>query len=387
MAGVVGVVAEYNPFHNGHLHQLQQIKKRFPKETIVVAMSGNFLQRGEPACLDKWLRTREALQNGADLVIELPALACVQPADRFALGAVSLLVALGATRLVFGAEHSSYDFMEFARQVDDVHGEFHKYNESYARSFQTAITKVIGHPVDQPNDLLGLAYAKANYRLGEPLCLYPLQRVETSYHDQTLHQGAQIASASAIRTNFTSGLTVEESTDQLAAYLPSSSLADLLTGPFVSWADFFPLLRYRLLSDKITDLQQIYGMSEGIEYRLQEQTQQLPNNLSFEQWVKKVKTKRFTYTHLARLAVAVLLNITNQEVQSYNKAPYVRVLGFNSQGQAQLAAVKKNCPFPIYSRVSQEDKKKQLAVDYRAGKIYQLFNGREQDLKRAPLVF
>lgn len=388
MAGVVGVVAEYNPFHNGHLYQLQQIKARFPNETIVVAMSGNFLQRGEPACLDKWTRTRQAILNGADLVIELPVLACVQPADRFAFGAVSLLAALGATRLVFGAEHQEYDFMAMARQVQDVHGQFHKYDESYARSFQAAITHELGHPVDQPNDLLGLAYAKANYRLGEPLELIPVQRVETSYHDQTLHQGAQIASASAIRKNFTAGHRDPEALKQLLApYLPAWSLDDLLAEHFVTWDDFFPLLRYRLLSSQIPALHQIYGMTEGIEYRLQEQTQRLPGDLSFEQWVKKVKTKRFTYTHLARLAVAVLLNISATEVEAYNQAPYVRLLGFDQRGREQLSMVKKNCPFPIYSRVSQDDKKKQLAVDYRAGKIYQLFNGHEQDLKRAPLYF
>lgn len=384
MAGVVGVVAEYNPFHNGHLYQLQQIKQAFPDDIIIVAMSGNFLQRGEPACLDKWTRTQEALQNGADLVVELPVLACVQPADRFAFGAVSLLSALGADKLVFGAEHSSYDFMSFARKVAGVHGEFHKYDESYARSFQTAIKKELGHAVDQPNDLLGLAYAKANYRLGEPLDLFPVQRVETSYHDQSLHQGAQIASASAIRKNFSLSKKAQK---KLAPYLPQVSLNDLVEGPFVSWDDFWPLLRYKVVSSNLADLGQIYGMSEGIEYRIQEQTQRLPLDISFDTWVKKVKTKRFTYTHLARLAVAILLNISEQEVQAYNSKPYIRLLGFGGDGRKQLSRVKKNCPFPIYSRVSQDDRKEQLAVDYRAGKIYQLFNGVEQDVKRAPIVF
>src|SRR5699024_7543053 len=147
----------------------------------------------------------------------------------------------------------------------------------------------------------------------------------------------------------------------LAPYLPADSLTDLLTERFVSWDDFFPLLRYRLLSSQIPHLHQIYGMTEGIEYRLQEQTQRLPGDLTFEQWVKKVKTKRFTYPHVARLAVAVLLNISGAEVKDYNQAPYVRLLGFDRQGREQLAMVKKTCPFPIYSRVSQDDKKKQLA--------------------------
>ncbi|GEN47456.1 nucleotidyltransferase [Ligilactobacillus pobuzihii] len=383
MSGVVGVVAEYNPFHNGHLYQLQQIRHSFPDDVIIVAMSGNFLQRGEPACLDKWTRARQSLINGADLVIELPVLACVQPADRFAEGAISLLVALGVNKLVFGAEHSTYDFKDFARKVAQVHGEFHKYNESYAQSFQKAVTQAIGHPVDQPNDLLGLAYAKANYRLGEPVALYPIQRIETSYHDQSLHQGKNIASASAIRKNF---LEVPASQQQLAPYLPQSSLDDLLAGPFLSWTDFWPLLRYQILSSGLSELRQVYGMTEGIEYRIQDLTQRSPINLKFDEWVKEVKTKRFTYTHLSRLAVAILLNISKEEVNAYNQHPYIRLLGFDLHGQKQLSRIKKNCSLPIYSRISQEDKKGQLAVDYRAGKIYQLFNGREQDLKRAPIV-
>ncbi|GBG95625.1 nucleotidyltransferase [Ligilactobacillus salitolerans] len=381
MSGVVGIIAEYNPFHNGHLYQLEQVKKRFPDDLIVIAMSGNFLQRGEPACLDKWSRARQALENGADLVLELPTLSCVQPADRFAFGGVSLLNTVGADKLFFGAEHSNYDFMTFARQVADLHGNFQRYDESYAKTFQAAITETIGHPVDQPNDLLGLAYAKANLRLGEPMRLYPLQRVETSYHDLSLHPGQTIASASAIRKNFVL------SQPAAAPYMPAGTFHDLEKGPLLFWNDFWPLLRYRIISSQISDLQQVYGMTEGIEYRLLDLTQRLPLTMTFEEWVKEVKTKRFTYTHLARLAVAILLDIKQDEVAAYNEQPYLRLLGFNERGQKQLAKIKKDCDWPIYSRVSGEDKKKQLAVDYRAGKVYQLFNGQEQDLKRAPFVF
>ena len=339
MAGVVGLIAEYNPFHNGHLYQVQRIKKMFPDNLLVIAMSGNFLQRGEPACLDKWTRTREALENGADLVVELPALACVQPADRFAFGGVSLLAALKTDKLFFGAEHASYDFMDFAHQVVELHGEFHHYDESYAKSFQTAVTNALGHPVDQPNDLLGLAYAKANYRLGEPLKLFPVQRVEAGYHDQTLHKGQTIASASAIRKNFLSA------SGSVEAYLPQATLNDLKTGPFLSWKNFWPLLRYRILSSDVHELREIYGMREGLEYRLKDQTQRLPLTFSFDEWVKAVKTKRFTYTRLARLSVAILLNVKEQEVFDYNSHPYVRLLGFDTDGQHHLSHIKKKLSF------------------------------------------
>ena len=152
---VAGIIAEYNPFHNGHLYQIKEVKKKFPDAPLVVAMSGNFLQRGEPASFDKWTRAQQALANGADLVVEMPVLACVQPADRFAFNGVSILASLGVTDLFFGAEHAEYDFTAYARLVQSTHGDFKTYNESYAATFQKAVAAKIGHNVDQPNDLLG----------------------------------------------------------------------------------------------------------------------------------------------------------------------------------------------------------------------------------------
>ena len=127
---VAGIIAEYNPFHNGHLYQIQEVKKKFPDAPLVVAMSGNFLQRGEPASFDKWTRAEQALANGTDLVVEMPVLACVQPADRFAFNGVSILASLGVTDLFFGAEHAEYDFADYARLVQSAHGDFKTYSES-----------------------------------------------------------------------------------------------------------------------------------------------------------------------------------------------------------------------------------------------------------------
>lgn len=220
---VAGIIAEYNPFHNGHLYQIKAVKEAMPDTPIVVAMSGNFLQRGEPACLDKWTRAKLALQNGADLVVEMPVSACVQPADRFAFNGVQILASLGVSDLFFGAEHAEYDFAKFARLVKEAHGEFKTYNESYAATFQKAVTEKIGHPVDSPNDLLGLAYAKANLNLGEPLKLHPIQRKQAGYHDLILKKGT-IASASAIRSHYAKG---ERAT--LTQYLPQESAQALRT--------------------------------------------------------------------------------------------------------------------------------------------------------------
>lgn len=376
---VAGIIAEYNPFHNGHLYQIQAVKKKFPDAPLVVAMSGNFLQRGEPASFDKWTRAEQALANGADLVVEIPVLACVQPADRFAFNGVSILASLGVTDLFFGAEHAEYDFADYARLVQSAHGDFKTYSESYAATFQKAVAAKIGHNVDQPNDLLGLAYAKANLKLGEPLRLNPIQRKNANYHEVELKAGT-IASATAIRQHYLAGNLAK-----LSAYVPEATLATLKTQRLLTWDDFFPYLKYKLLSTTPARLGEIYGMAEGIEYRLKEQMERLPSTADFDQWLKAVKTKRFTYTRLSRLACALLLELTPAEVKEYNKAPYMRLLGFNAKGQQVLSRAKKTSAHQIIAKVSKDDKNAAYRVDYRAGKIYQLQNQLEQDLKRAPI--
>lgn len=376
---VAGIIAEYNPFHNGHLYQIQEVKKKFPDAPLVVAMSGNFLQRGEPASFDKWTRAEQALANGADLVVEMPVLACVQPADRFAFNGVSILTSLGVTDLFFGAEHAEYDFADYARLVQSAHGDFKTYSESYAATFQKAVAAKIGHNVDQPNDLLGLAYAKANLKLGEPLRLNPIQRKNANYHEVELKAGT-IASATAIRQHYLAGNLAK-----LSAYVPEATLATLKTQRLLTWDDFFPYLKYKLLSTTPARLGEIYGMAEGIEYRLKEQMERLPSTADFDQWLKAVKTKRFTYTRLSRLACALLLELTPAEVKEYNKAPYMRLLGFNAKGQQVLSRAKKTSAHQIIAKVSKDDKNAAYRVDYRAGKIYQLRNQLEQDLKRAPI--
>ena len=376
---VAGIIAEYNPFHNGHLYQIQEVKKKFPDAPLVVAMSGNFLQRGEPASFDKWTRAEQALANGADLVVEMPVLACVQPADRFAFNGVSILASLGVTDLFFGAEHAEYDFADYARLVQSAHGDFKTYSESYAATFQKAVAAKIGHNVDQPNDLLGLAYAKANLKLGEPLRLNPIQRKTANYHEVELKAGT-IASATAIRQHYLAGNLAK-----LSAYVPEATLATLKTQRLLTWDDFFPYLKYKLLSTTPARLGEIYGMAEGIEYRLKEQMERLPSTADFDQWLKAVKTKRFTYTRLSRLACALLLELTPAEVKEYNKAPYMRLLGFNAKGQQVLSRAKKTSAHQIIAKVSKDDKNAAYRVDYRAGKIYQLQNQLEQDLKRAPI--
>lgn len=380
MQRITGIITEYNPFHNGHLYQIQQVKKQFPDVPLVIAMSGNFLQRGEPAIIDKWHRAAECLANGADLVMELPLMAAVQPADRFAYYGVWTLAQMGVTDLFFGAEHATFDFMHDAQKAMEITGNFNKYHESFAKTYQQVIAEKVGHQVDQPNDLLGLAYAKANLKLKAGINLHPIQRKNTNYHDIELNDAGTIASASAIRE------ALHHQNQDFEKFVPHQTAQDLKKQPLVSWDDFWIHLKMELLTHSPQELEKIYGMAEGIQYRMIAMAQRSEFAGSFDSWIKAVKNKRFTYTRLSRLATMTLLHITWDDVASFEAQPYLRVLGFSKKGQAVLHAAKKSCDHPIITNVSQDEKKGILRIDYRAGKVYQAVCGNEQDLKHAPIM-
>lgn len=380
MQRITGIITEYNPFHNGHLYQIKQVKKQFPDVPLVIAMSGNFLQRGEPAIIDKWHRAAECLANGADLVMELPLMAAVQPADRFAYYGVWTLAQMGVTDLFFGAEHATFDFMHDAQKAMEITGNFNKYHESFAKTYQQVIAEKVGHQVDQPNDLLGLAYAKANLKLKAGINLHPIQRKNANYHDIELNDAGTIASASAIRE------ALHHQNQDFEKFVPHQTAQDLKKQPLVSWDDFWIHLKMELLTHSPQELEKIYGMAEGIQYRMIAMAQRSEFAGSFDSWIKAVKNKRFTYTRLSRLATMTLLHITWDDVASFEAQPYLRVLGFSKKGQAVLHAAKKSCDHPIITNVSQDEKKGILRIDYRAGKVYQAVCGNEQDLKHAPIM-
>ncbi|MFT9004676.1 MAG: nucleotidyltransferase [Liquorilactobacillus hordei] len=375
---VVGIVTEYNPFHNGHLYQVNEVKKRFPDAVIIVVMSGNFLERGEPAILDKWTRAREAILNGVNLVVELPVAFCVQPADFFAFGALRILKELGVQKLVFGAENEEYNFAEMAEITKRVHGNFSTYNESYAKAYQRAITEKTGVDVSKPNNLLGLAYARANLKLGSFLELVPIQRRAAAHHDQQLPITSRIASASAIRD---AALNRQES---VANYVPHLTAVDLQQGKTLSWVDFWPLLKYQILTSNVQELREIYGMTEGLEFRIKDKLERMGPAVTFNDWISEVKSKRFTYAHMTRIATMILLQAKNEDIEEVEQKPYIRILGFDIKGQNHLNSVKKKLLFPVVSRVSQKVAANLLKLDYRAGLVYSQFSGQRQDFGRSP---
>lgn len=382
-----GIIVEYNPFHSGHVYHAQKARELSGADVVVAVMSGNFLQRGEPAILDKWTRAKEALENGVDLVVELPFVWAVQSADYFARGGIKLLQALNCQSICFGTDsQKSIDYEAFGKFVAEnetlIEETYKALNEkqlSYPQQmthvFQTLYPE-LHLDFSSPNHVLGLSYAKENAKYDQPMELFPLQRKVTHYNEKKLHQ--QFASATAVRAS-----ALKQEWTELPAVLPSSTYRDLRSEPLVSWENYWPLLKYQLISRSNEELQKIYQMNEGIEYRMKEMALKAE---SFEQFIESVKTKRYTWTRLQRLSVYTLMNVSDHEVHDGWENTGIRVLGMTDTGQKYLKTQREKAGLPILTKQS----KKMLRyfdTSLKSDRVYQLGDSEisEQNARRFPI--
>ncbi|EHI70239.1 nucleotidyltransferase [Streptococcus ictaluri] len=361
---ITGIIAEFNPFHNGHKYLLEQAKG-----LKIIAMSGNFMQRGEPAIVDKWTRAQMALQNGADLVVELPFLVAVQSADYFAQGAIDLLAELGVDNLTFGTE-SVLDY----NQIGDIYVE--KFQEmttflenqpthlSYPQKTQAMWEHFTGIQFsgDTPNHILGLAYTKAARKNG--IRLNPIQRQGAGYHSKE-KEVAAYASATSIRQH-------KADKDFVNAFMPNAEL--LLDSPQVSWDNYFTLLKYQIQTH--ADLTQIYQVNEELANRI---TTNIRHVNTVEELVDKVATKRYTKARVRRLLTYILVNAVEKPLPQS-----IHVLGFTQKGRQHLKFLKKSVD--IITRIGAEPWD---VVTQQADAVYQMGDGdiKEQSFGRRPLIF
>ncbi|MBP2622792.1 nucleotidyltransferase [Streptococcus oricebi] len=358
---ISGVIAEFNPFHKGHAYLLDQAEG-----LKIVAMSGNFVQRGEPAIIDKWTRTQMALDNGADLVVELPFSVSVQAADFFAQGAVDILARLGMDQLVFGTEQL-LDYNALKNSYQDKKKQIEAYlaslpdSLSYPQKTQQAWQELLGLDFsgDTPNHILGLAYTKA--AIGHAFDLRPVQRQGAGFHSLALD--TDFASATALRQGI-------DQPDFLEKFSPAAQL--ITAAAKVTWQDYFPLLRYQIMVQ--SDLTKIYQVNQEMAVRLKEA---IKTSLSFEELVAKLATKRYTKARVRRLLTYILV-----QAQEAPLPQSIRILGFSPQGQEHLSKIKSQVDL-----VSRIGKAAWDQMTQQADRIYQLGNPDlpEQNYGRVPL--
>lgn len=392
-----GVVVEYNPLHNGHVYHLKKARELSGADTIIAIMSGNFLQRGEPAIVDKWSRAQMALAAGADIVIELPVAFSTQPADYFAKGAVGLLQAMKCEAICFGSESGeSKDYQKLAQflkqhaaTIDQRFKENKDPGQTYAWQMDQVLKEFMpDQPVSlsTPNNILGLAYAKENLLYEKPMELYAIKRVGSNYHDKELIE-ENFSSATAIREKLLSSKQRNAFMEEVKLSMPNLSFDLVASCPLVSWENYWPYLKYQIQVQSLEELRSVYQVTEGIEYRLKAYIQESEN---FEQFISLVKNKRVSWTRLQRICVYILLQLKKEEMVDELKEPKaIHLLGFNPVGRSYLKEMKNNFSLPLMANVTKKNKKL-WTLDIKAGKIYQM--GRmglikEQDYYRQPLKF
>ena len=337
---VCGVIAEFNPFHQGHAYLLEQARKQTGADVMVVAMSGNWVQRGEPAIEQKWSRAKVALQNGADVVIEMPTAVSCQSTDRFAKGAVEILQKVGCHYLAFGCEGGDEAFFEAAvSQRQAIEKEISRFvEENRSLTFASQLTQLaikkfgeesaLVEALQSPNQQLGLAYALENAKGEHPMQIVPITRVGSGHLDDALEETA-FASGTALRK----ALKDNRDDQVLRAQL---SYVRLDEEEYQNdWSSYWPLLKSIILRSTDEEMRAIYQMEEGIENRLKEV---IRTTSSIEECLKQLKNKRWSWARLQRLLVYVLLGVTKDEIEGYWSRPIEQgtVLGFTSKGQEWL---------------------------------------------------
>lgn len=376
-----GIVAEYNPLHTGHVYQMNEARQRSQADCIIVVMSGNYVQRGEPAVIDKYARTRAALEAGADIVVELPVFYALSSAENFARGAVLTLNELKASAICFGAETDNTDLLsKISRTLISESPEYKEIlsktladGSSYPVARQTALSECIPECRDiisGSNNILAIEYIKAIFSNKLNMSYYPVRREGAGYNDCT--DSARYASALGIREMLTTG-----NQDKAKNYLTGAMLKEIeVSHNFpVTLDDFSSIFNHKMLyirqmclmnntdfADKLTEYEDI---SSNLANRF---VNTFTGKESVSELATRIKSKNIVYSRICRCIMHIILEIKKPLAIKYEHIPYVRLLGFNKTGQQYLGSIKKELDVPFITKAA--DYKRELAFDLACSDMY-----------------
>lgn len=328
---IIGVVAEYNPFHNGHLYHINKIKELYPDSLIVLVTSGYFTQRGHISVLSKETKTKIALDNNIDIVLELPFIYSTQSSDIFAYQAIKILNELKIDTLVFGSESNNINLLKEIVQKQST-SEYEEKVKTYLDegiNYPTAMSKALelDSNITTPNDLLGISYIKAINKINPNIQPITIKRTN-DYHD--IMSNDFIVSATNIREKLSNG-------ENITKYIPNYNI-DYINN--ITNDKLFTLLKFKILTDN--NLSEYLDVDEGIEYRLQKY---INESNSFDELISNVKTKRYTYNKINRMLIHILIGLTKKD-NDKTTLDYIKILGFNKLGQQYLKDIRKDIILP-----------------------------------------
>lgn len=348
MDGILGIVSEYNPFHNGHIHHLELSKQLTKTDFTVAVMSGNFVQRGDTALVDKWTRTEMALKGGIDLVIELPTVYAISSAENFADGAVKILNSLGVVDyLSFGSEVGEISplndvasiLYKEPKEFSSLISAQLKSGLSYPRAREIALSQFFGTSqkytdiLNNPNNILGVEYLKSIKKHRSHIKPLTIKRDYSDYNSKTVKNG--IASATAIRTMIQNGKNPHRVVPFETYELLDECLENGKVIPDLSV--FEKEIIYILRRMTLSEIANLPDVSEGLENRIKLAVNTV-NNL--EDLISNIKTKRYTQSRIQRILLYALLNISQKDINASKRlTPYIRVLGFNKHGKRIISAI------------------------------------------------
>ncbi len=332
---VVGIIVEYNPFHNGHLHHLKETIKLSSRDILIAVTSGNVVMRGDISCINKFDKARIAVDNGIDLVVELPAVNTLQSSDHFAKSAIKILGELGCTEIYFGSESDNIKELEKVSNIinSDEYSYILKQYLKDGMSYSVASNKVLNNNYNyrvNSNDILGISYIRAISELGYDITPMTIKRLGTDYNDN-LNTLDTIASATFIRFNKDYG-----------KYVPSNTYKELKEKDFMDIEKLVDLLRYKIITSSKESLKHILHIKEGIENKIKS-----CDFNSIDDLINILESKRYNKSYIRRLLVCILFNITKESDDLF----YIRVLGYNSIGASYIRQVSKNSSIIIYKKL------------------------------------
>ena len=376
-----GIVAEYNPLHTGHVYQMNKARQISQADCIIVVMSGNFVQRGEPAVIDKYARTKAALKAGADIVVELPVYYALSSAEIFAKGAVLTLDAMKASSICFGAETDNADSLaKISRTLISESPEYRAaLNKalasgcSYPSARQSALSEHLPECKDiiaGSNNILAIEYIKAILCNELNMKYYPVLREGAGYNDDT--DNAKYASAFGIRK-----MLMSDEADKLKTYLTPDMFEEISHSQNcpVFLDDFSSIFNHKMLFlRQICNVNQTDFAEKLCEY--EDISPDLANRFAstftgketISGFAMRIKTKNIVYSRICRCIMHIILEIKHSMSEKYNNIPYIRMLGFNKTGQQYLGYIKKELDVPFITKAA--DYKNELSFDLTCSDIY-----------------
>lgn len=380
---VLGIIAEYNPMHTGHIYHISKAKEITGCDTVIVIMSGSFTQQGNISIINKFERAKQAIQNGVDLVIEIPSAFASSDAGNFAYKSVSILNDLNVDAICFGAETDNIERLKLISETliykdkeiwIEIKNELKK-GISFAKARNNSLNKFLNEDdiniILSPNNILALEYLKTLKVLNSNIIPFAIYR-ESNFNSHILENC--YTSSTSIRKALENKCNLND----IQKYIPENVSKYLKNNKIIFNNDFFEILKYKIISMNENDLKEINGVSEGIENKLKKE---ICNSYSYDEFLFKIKSKRYELSRIKRILVNILLNISkdNFNLLKENNSNYAHILAFNHDKKDLLSHISNTSNIPVISSLNNKTlsylnkyQKLSLDIDIYASNIYSM---------------